>query len=330
MKFAKQKYEQGEAMTPTEIIAQALTVEDKNGVRGNGSQKKVQGLAKMTAEDNGVIITQAAPDDLPTSKLAADVLVSLENQPVVDQFTPVLDVNPGEIAIDKTDDEANGHKANADKEITPEDLETRIFFPKAIYKLTRLDHMTYLTQATVVKYAVDRASKKVADALAQAILVGGLKNEDGSDYDAVRPIVGDSLATAVTVENDPVKIAAAMTRDVEDVKGDKPVVFMASDVYKTVMAAALTNIALLQIMGKDSPYNIIPTKVLNGKAAYVVIDPKSYQLGFQSKGIETLTDFVITQNSQYLEARLYTAGTLALKGGAIVATVSATPASDAA
>lgn len=320
MKFNNVKIKNDAAYNPSDAIALGLVTAMKAGYTGEQSSAKVQSYAKAIAEDNG-IVTQQAPDDLPTSKLAADIITTMENQPVVNEFNPSLNVEPGEIGIDTTDDKANGHKANADKTITPEAVETRLFFPKALYKLTRLDHKTYLTQQTIVKYAVNRASAKVADGLAQAILVGGLKNEDGTDYDAIRPIVGDTLATAVEVEDDPVQIAAAMTRDFIDAPGENKVIFMASDVYKQLTAAALTNIALLQVLSDTSIYKIVPTKVLNGHAAYVVLDTANYELGFAGRGIETITDFVITQNSQYLEARLYAAGTLALKGGAIVATV---------
>lgn len=320
MKFNNVNIKGDAAITPNDAIALSLVRAMQSGHTGQESSVKVQGVAKMIAEDNN-IVTQQAPDDLPTSKLAADIITTMENQSVVNEFNPSLNVEPGEIGIDTTDDEATGHKANADKAITPEAVETRMFFPKALYKLTRLDHKTYLTQQTIVKYAVNRASAKVADGLAQAILVGGLKNEDGTDYDAIKPIVGDTLATAVEVENDPVQIAAAMTRDFIDAPGENKVIFMASDVYKQLTAAALTNIALLQVLSDTSIYEIVPTKVLNGHAAYVVLDTANYELGFAGRGVETITDFVITQNSQYLEARLYAAGTLALKGGAIVATV---------
>lgn len=320
MKFNNVNLKGDAAITPNDAIALSLVSAMKAGYTGEQSSAKVQSFAKTIAEDNA-IKTQAVPDDLATSKLAADIITTMENQSVVNEFNPSLNVEPGEIGIDTTEDEANGHKANADKTIVQEAVETRLFFPKALYKLTRLDHKTYLTQQTIVKYAVNRASAKVADGLAQAILVGGLKNEDGTDYDAIRPIVGDTLATAVEVEDDPVQIAAAMTRDFIDAPGENKVIFMASDVYKQLTAAALTNIALLQVLSDTSIYKIVPTKVLNGKAAYVVLDTANYELGFAGRGIETITDFVITRNSQYLEARLYAAGTLGLKGGAIVATV---------
>lgn len=312
---------------PNEIIALGLTEAQKANTMGNRTKMFKQALEGLT--DNGMVIKQAADtsiDELPGHKLAADVITSMENQPVLDQFSPILDVDPGELAIDKGGALINGHTANADKVEDEVKAETRDFFPKALYNLTKIDHMTFLTQTRVVKFAVDRASAKVADALAQAILVGGLKNEDGSDFTAVKPILGDSLATEKTVANAPLQIGAAIAADVADLNAANPVVFIASDVYKSLWANALDNVAMLQILGKDSPFKIIATPILNGKAAFMVVDPSAYTLGFQSKGIESLSDFAITKNSEYLESRVYAAGTLNRANAATVELLGAAPA----
>ena len=322
MKFNNSFMRDGNNISANEAIALGLKLAMDNGQRGAEATRRTQSYIKGIAEDVTIKQAPKSIEDLPTSKLADDVITTMEHSKVVNVFTPSLDVNPGEIAIDDNTDVANGHKANADKDIDDPTTETRLFFPKAIYKLTRLDHKTYLTQEQIVKFAVDRSSKAVIDGLAQAILVGGLKNEDGTTFDAVQPIVGDALATTSEIATgDAIAVASQMVKDFEDCPGENKVIFIASDTYKTIMAEALSNVALLQVVSADSPYTIIPTKLLNGKASYVILDPANYALGFQSKGVETLTDFVITQNSQYIEARLYVAGTLAVKGAAIVANV---------
>lgn len=309
--------------TPTDIIAQALMQQHSRKFEGKPLSVVAQSMEEILDPDGTKLVTQTAPDDLPVKKIAADVVTILEGNEVLSHFSFILNVDAGEIVIDGGEDVASGHSANADKNITVAAPTTRDFFPKAIYQVQKLDHMTFLKGGVVVKFAIDRGTSKVFKALAQAILVGGIKNEDGTAYTAVHPIVGDTLATAVEVEDDPLKIAAAIVQAVADAKGDAPVVFLASDVYKKLYTAALDNVALLQVLTSDDHFKIVPTKVLNGKAAFVVVDPSLYTLGFAGKGIESLTDFAIQSNSQILESRVYTAGTLNTEGGAIVGTIAA-------
>lgn len=313
---------------PDGVLAEALLLASGTGERITDTKRgQLQKFVKQALNssdslmESGTITLGLEDGEINTKNISAGVLTKLQNQKVLTEFSPIINVQPGEIAIDTSTDSAVGHLINQDKTEANASITTRIFYPKALYVLDKLDRMTFLQAGPLLEFAINRASKKVADGLAQAVLVGGLKNEDGSDYDAIRPILTDDLAKKVTVENDPIKIAASMTRDVEDLNAEAPVVFMASNVYKALMAAALENIALLQIMGKDSPYTIIPTPLLDDKALYIVCDPvNNYVLGFQTAGMETLTDFVITKNSQYLEAVIYAAGSLAVQGGAIVAT----------
>ena len=64
---------------------------------------------------------------------------------------------------------------------------------------------------------------------------------------------------------------------------------------------------------------LVKTSFLDDSHPYVIVDTNSYLVGFSGRGIETLSDFAITSNSEYIESRAYVAGSLMAPGKAIYA-----------
>ena len=107
------------------------------------------------------------------------------------------------VAIPTEEDEAVGHKNGETK--VEENITglTRVFTPADIYKLMRLDHSMVklnggLTSSAIVKYVLRELPRKLIETVDKAILVGGVKNEDGSAFTALTAVV-DDIADADTV-----------------------------------------------------------------------------------------------------------------------------------
>lgn len=279
-------------------------------------------------ETNGVVLTQDVnEDDILPKKIIGAIEDAVLADKVFSQFTPIYNAQPGSIIIEATenDDGAWGHKTNAQKKFQQSVLETRDLFPKAIYKLQRLDHMTFLKGGALVQWVLSELPKYVLQRISQAILVGGVKNEDGTNFTAIRPILGDSLTKTAEL---PAKFTGAQFKEsliteLAHVEADSPVVFISPNAWaKLALSGDAWSVAMftgtLDLGGK-----LVRTQRLPEDTPFLIIDPQAYLLLFSGSGIETLSDFAIMSNSQIIESRAYVAGTLQAPNRAIAGKVKA-------
>lgn len=104
------------------------------------------------------------------------------------------------VAIPTSEDGGNGHK-NGQKKVE-ENITgtTRVFVPADIYKLMKLDHSMVkinggISSSAIVKYVLGELPRKLVETIDQGILVGGIKNEDNTDFTALNPIITDITTT---------------------------------------------------------------------------------------------------------------------------------------
>ena len=176
--------------------SKAVELYAKLAVETKGNTQAFKRKWKETVEDFGGITQDVNEDDILPKKIIGSIEDTLRSDKVFSQFSPVFNIEPGSLVIDPEEnaDGAWGHKLNAEKKVQTLALQSRDIFPKAIYKLQRLDHMTYLKGGALVAYVLEELPKYVLQRISQAILVGGVKNEDGTAFNAIRPIIGDELA----------------------------------------------------------------------------------------------------------------------------------------
>lgn len=102
-------------------------------------------------------------------------------------------------------DPAVGHVRGKTK--TEEDIEIakRVLVPADLYKLVKLDHSMVkinggISSSAIVRYVLREMPRKLFDAIDQAILVGGIKNDDETktDFTALLPIITD-ISTAASI-----------------------------------------------------------------------------------------------------------------------------------
>lgn len=282
-------------------------------------------------EDNGVHVQMGVnEEDLAPYKLVSEIEANVKQDKVFSQFTPVTNVDSGVIPIDKTTDTAWGHIRLATKKIQEGILDKRPFNPEAIYKLQKIDHMTFLKGGNIVRWIMDELPKHVIRQLSKAILVGGVKNEDNSAFTAVSPILGDELTGTVDLaDTKAVTIASAIYQTLAEMEAVKPVVFIKPSVLGDIATGSLANGGRLNDFTDQIPATVVPTTILEDDAAkdvsFIVVDADAYLLGFAGSGLETLSDLEISTNSEYIESRVYVAGSLRKMGGAVIGKVKAAP-----
>lgn len=280
-------------------------------------------------EQNGVTITQDVnEDDIIPKKIIGAIETAVLQDVVFSQFHPIYNAEAGSIVIEATEnaDGAWGHKLNAQKKMQQSVLETRDLFPKAIYKLQRLDHMTFLKGGALVEWVLAELPKYVLQRISQAILVGGVKNEDGTDFNAIKPIIGDSLTKVAELPEDftGAQFKESLITELAHVEADTPTIFISPNAWaKLALSGDAWSVAMftgnLDLGGK-----MIKTSRLPEDAPFLIVDTNAYLLLFSGSGIETLSDFQIMTNSQVIESRAYVAGTLRAPNRATVAKVTAT------
>lgn len=280
-----------------------------------------------TLEANGVTVTQDVnEDDIIPKKIIGAIETAVLQDKVFAQFKPIFNAEAGSIVIEATEnaDGAWGHKLNSDKKMQNSVLETRDLFPKAIYKLQRLDHMTFLKGGALVEWVLTELPKYVLQRISQAILVGGVKNEDGTDFNAIRPIIGDSLTDVVDLPANFTgeQFKEALITSLATVEDDNPTIFVSPNAWaKLALSGDAWSVAMFTGV-LDLGGTLIRTSRLPDDAPFLIIDPEAYLLLFSGSGIETLSDFAIMQNSQIIESRAYVAGTLRAPNRAVVAKVA--------
>lgn len=293
-----------------------------------GNEAKFKAAWKQNLEDNAVELSVNENDVLPT-KIISDIQTAIDRDPVFSKLQITFNVEAGSIWIEPENEVgALGHKKLANKTEQNTVLEQRVLIPEAIYKLQKLDHMTYLKGGALVQWVLKELPLYVIRRIGQAVLVGGVKNEDGSNFTAIKPIVGDTLAQTheLPANRSGNELAQAILGDMSKVRGTNRVVFIASGAYPELVAGG-DAFAVAFLTGQitlGAEAGIVQTDLLDvAKNPYVIVDLDSYLLGFAGSGIETLTDFVIMQNAQAIESRAYVMGSLLRDKAAMVATVAA-------
>ena len=108
-------------------------------------------------------------------------------------------------AAEDTADGATGHVRGRTKTEENQELAKRVLVPADLYKLVKLDHSMVkinggIASSAIVRYVLREMPRKLADSLDQAILVGGVKNDDANqtDFTALQPIITD-IATGASI-----------------------------------------------------------------------------------------------------------------------------------
>lgn len=294
-----------------------------NGLKQSIDKDLLHEMWTDKLQDKGVVTEAVNEDDVLPAKIIGDITNNLRENVVLSKFTITKNVQAGQIFFDQTTEGAWGHKTLADKKEQTAVLAPRAFFPKAIYKLQALDHMTYLSGGALVAYILKELADHVAQAIAQEILVGGIKNEDGTDFTAIYPIMTDDLATQVAAQD----IFSGVIDGIAAVDGDssKRFIFINPSDYATLLKAG-DNLAIALLTGTVNigatfvPTDIIPAAA-KGVSKFLVVNTSDFLLGMMGSGMETLTDFEIRKNGQVIESRAYVAGSLTKANAAAVVTV---------
>ena len=132
-------------------------------------------------------------DKIVPTKIVTAIKSAIDEDIVLQQFHPVYGISAGQIIIDISTDTAQGHSRLADKTEQKGDLYSRTLIPEAIYKMQSVDHMTYLSGGAYIDWVLTELPKNVVSQLVKQILVGGVKNEDGTDFTGIIPISEDSI-----------------------------------------------------------------------------------------------------------------------------------------
>lgn len=296
-------------------------------LQAKGDKSRMMNQWKDVLSDHGVTITEDInEDDILPKRIIGAIQDAIRSNSVFSQFHPVYNIQPGELVMEKTEntDGAWGHKTNAEKKLQQTALVSRNIFPKAIYKLQRLDHMTYLKGGALVQWVLSELPRYVVNRVSQAILVGGVVNEDGTKFDAVFPIVGDELAKETQLKSNWTgeDLKTALLTDVASIDSDNVTVFLSPKSWAALaLAGDAWSVGMLTGNGLNLGGKLVKTFFLDDSHPYVMLDTNSYLVGFSGPGVETLSDFAITTNSEYIESRAYVAGSLMRTGIARYATV---------
>lgn len=271
-------------------------------------------------------------DTFVPKKILDAIQLALDEDQVLNHLAITFNIEGGALGIENAVNTvgAKGHKSNATKTIQETTLVDYDIVPKAIYKLQRLDHNTFLKGSRLVEWVLAELPAYVAEAIGKAVLVGGVTNEDGTAFTAIAPIVGDSLAITkeLAAGYTGADLRGAIISASAQVKGSDKTLWLSPNAYEK-LAQAGDQVATAFLLGQYNlgATNIEVTDLVPETTAFILLNTSkampSYFLGFTGSGIETLTDFVITSNSQYIESRAYVAGKLRKLNGAAYGVVAA-------
>ena len=301
----------------------------KLALQAKGDKRRMMNQWLDIVSDHGIEITEDInEDDILPKKIIGSIEDAIKSNSVFSQFHPTYNIEPGELVMEKTENAAGalGHKTNATKKIQQTSLVSRDIFPKAIYKLQRLDHMTFLKGGALVQWVMSELPRYVLNRVSQGILTGGIVNEDGTPFTAIAPIVGDELAVATKLSNSWTadELKHALLTDIASIDSDNVTVFVSPKAWaELALAGDAWSVGMLTGNGLNLGGKIVKTFFLDDKHPYVIVDTNSYLVGFSGSGVETLSDFAITSNSEYIESRAYVAGSLMRAGIARYATTDA-------
>lgn len=262
-------------------------------------------------------------NDVLPEKIVDKIEANVRQSIVLSKFTPTYNVTAGKIFIDNSTDTALGHVKLATKTEQTGILTPRPFLPESIYKLQSLDYMTYLHGGALVQWVLEELPKHVVRTMEIAILVGGIKNEDGSDFTAIYPIMNDTLTKAISATD----IFSGLIDGIAAVDGDSSnkFVFINPADYATLLKTG-DNLAIALLIGTvNLGATIVPTDIIPANAAkptFLVVNTDQFVLGMMGSGIQTLSQFVIGKNGQTLESAVWVAGSLNKANAAAKVTVT--------
>lgn len=242
------------------------------------------------------------------------------------------------VAIPTEEDGAVGHKNGQKK--TEENIEgvTRVFTPADIYKLMKLDHSMVklnggIASSAIVKYVLRELPRKLIATIDQAILVGGIKNEDGTAFTAITSILSDvtasnsiygSVYTGVAGDN----LRATLSKAASRVRSGYERFLITTADFLTDLENATTEGGQLLFpngIDKENPrLNGIrriltplwlTEDMLDGMVAIIVDLPAFHTVG--DKDPENFSDYDIDYNKYVWEAVACIGGGLANKNAAV-------------
>jgi hypothetical protein len=269
-------------------------------------------------KEKKVITQDLDADELLPVNLIGDIQTNLRNSVVLSNFKFTYNVNDGILPIDTSSDSAWGHKKLATKKIQHATFEKRPINTDAIYKLQNIDQMTFLKGGPLIDYILRELPAHVIAKLEQAILVGGVVNEDGTPFDAVYPLLTDKYSTPVAANS----VFEGIIRGIAAVDGANKVLFISAQDYSDLLS--LRDDMAISILNNTVNFGakIVPTNLLPA-GQMIVVNTTDYLVGFAGKGLETLSAFEIKENAQYIESRAYVAGSIMKSNAAAVVTVTA-------
>lgn len=172
---------------------------------------KAQGDRKATA-DNFRKIAQTR-DGITFSgnvEIIPDAVVNAISKQLEDEDSILGLVNKTGLSFEvagivTSEDAAKGHVRGETKDEEAIAASTRVFTPADLYKLMKLDHAMVkinggLGSSAIVKYVLNELPRKLREAIDQAIVAGGIVNDDSGNtaFTAINSIVAD-VADSTTV-----------------------------------------------------------------------------------------------------------------------------------
>lgn len=328
-------YKSGMTFEQFRATDQAARMYVEAAIKSNGNRQKMNvelGNAIASLDIADVEKFDVNEDDFTPKKIIDAIQLALDEDQVLRHMKIVFNIEGGALGIESAPNTvgAKGHKSLATKMVQQTTLVEHDIIPKAIYKLQRLDHNTFLKGGALVEWVLSELPAYVAERIGQAVLAGGVTNEDGTAFTAITPIIGDSLAVtkdlshAYTGED----LRGAIISAAAQVKGADKTLWVSPEAYEK-LAQAGDQVATAFLLGQYNlgATNIEVTDLVPETAAFVLLNTSqalpAYFLGMTGSGIETLSDFVITENAQYIESRSYVAGKLRKYHGAAYGKVAA-------
>lgn len=226
--------------------------------------------------------------------------------------------------IAKSDSGTTGHiRGNTKKEVK-NTLAKRVLTPEDLYRLIKLDHSMVkinggLGSSAIVKYVLNILPRKLVEAIDQAILVGGIKNddEDETEFTAITSILADikdtnSICASVYEVSSGDNARATISKAAAKItSGSNRVLVTTQDHFTDIEnSLAGTNLLFPNGINKNEP-NIngiskiltpmFLTKAMLGGFDAIIVDPTAFHTVGDSTP-ESFADYQIDTNKYAWEA----------------------------
>jgi hypothetical protein len=256
-------------------------------------------------------VIQSADEAQLPSKLIVNAYQAMSSSAVLDNLNLTFNADAGKINIGQGSIDAYTHSTLVQKVEDTISLTLRTLIPQAIYSLLKVDENTYQNSDAVVQMLLNQAPYNLIKQLEQAVLVGGLTTDGGSEFSAVYPIATDDLTNQSWKEDD--LSIENLQNAINSVSGnwDEKRVFVNHQSITKLMNADQNAYKYLSdpvILGAI----LVPTDAISphGRVIAIVLNVNNYFLGLGSDIINTFDSFDITDNSHYIESTLMVEGSL--------------------